>query len=59
MQMDVIILYNDLLKSVEYERVTKFKRTRVQLPQYRVLDETLLSAFADRVKSFVKTTLSR
>jgi len=57
--MNVICLYNELLKSVETERVTKFKRVRIQLPQYEPIEEALWRHFNDRLKLYVKDVLSK
>ena len=39
--------------------MTKFKRTRIQFPQYEPLDEVFWKHFNDQLKNYVKDTLSK
>lgn len=57
--MSVICLYNELLKSIENERVTKAKRVQIQLPQYQPMDAELWQHFNERLKIYVKDVLSK
>lgn len=57
--MNVICLFNELLKNVETDRVTKFKRVRIQLPQYQPLEEALWKHFNEKLKIYVKEVLSK
>lgn len=54
-KIGAICLYNELLKSVETERIAKFTRLQLQLPQYHPIGDELMQGLSEKVKSYIKS----